>query len=80
MGERFYLLLGAEIIKQAKEENMPRKTLRNLHEGALKNSVVVQRYRISKEDVQKVKEAEKVGHNEAVRVLLDILFNPRRTT
>ncbi len=53
---------------------MPTKNLRTLVEGAYKNSVSVQRHRISREDAARVKEAEKVGHNHAVKVLLEIPF------
>lgn len=55
---------------------MSAKTLRTLHEGALKNSVSVQRHRISKEDAARVREAEKRSHDEALRLLLKILFKP----
>lgn len=57
---------------------MPAKTLRTLHEAALKNSVSVQRHRISKEDAARVKEAEKRSHDEALRLLLNILFTPAK--
>jgi hypothetical protein len=53
---------------------MPAKNLRTLVEGAYKNSVSVQLHRISREDAARVKEAEKIGHNQAVNVLLEILF------
>ena len=53
---------------------MPAKSLRTLLEGAYRNSVCVQRYRVSREDAARVKEAEKIGHNLAVKVLLEILF------
>lgn len=53
---------------------MPAKSLRTLVEGAYRNSVCVQRYRISRSDAERVKEAERIGHNQAVNVLLEILF------
>ena len=53
---------------------MAKKTLKTLCEGALKNSVCVQRYRISREDAKRVREAEKRSHDEALRLLLKIIF------
>ena len=53
---------------------MAKQTLKTLCEGALKNSVCVQRYRISREDAKRVQEAEKRSHDEALRLLLKIIF------
>jgi hypothetical protein len=65
--------------QQQTEGMMPRKSLRTLVEGACKNSVTVQRHRISREDAARVKEAEKVGGQQAgIRVLLEILFGKAR--
>ena len=55
-------------------------TLRTLVQNDHKNSVCVQRHRIHREDAERVREAEKIGHNQALKVLLEILFKkPRRT-
>ena len=54
---------------------MPAKpTLRSTISDASRSGVAVQRHRISLEDANRIKAAEKIGHNEAVRVLLSILF------
>jgi hypothetical protein len=57
---------------------MPKQDLRTLVEGAHKNSVAVQRHRISRDDANRIKQAEKIGHQEAVKMLLEILFKPKR--
>lgn len=55
---------------------MPRKNLSTLVEGAYKNSVSVQRHRISREHAARIKEAEKSGGPQAgLRILLGILFS-----
>ena len=54
---------------------MPTKSLRTLVENAHKNSVSVQRHRISREDAARVKEAEKIGgQQEGLKVLLKVLL------
>jgi hypothetical protein len=53
---------------------MPAKTIQPLCEGAVKNSVCVQRHRISQEDAEGIREAEKRSHNGAVKLVLEILF------
>jgi len=60
--------------KQKELRPVAKQTLKTLCEGALKNSVCVQRYRISREDAKRVQEAEKRSHDEALRLLLKIIF------
>jgi hypothetical protein len=58
---------------------MPAKTLRTLVHNAHKTDACVQRYRISREDAERVRQAEKIGGQQAgLRVLLEMLFKPRR--
>ena len=52
-----------------------KKPLRTLVEGAYKNGVSLQRHRITREDAERVRAAEKVGGQQAgLRILLEILF------
>lgn len=55
------------------------KTLRTLVENAHKNAVCIQRYRISRQDAERVRQAENIGGRQAgLRVLLEILFKKAR--
>lgn len=54
---------------------MPAKpTLHNVISDATRAGVSTNRFRISKEDADRIKAAEKLGHNEAVKLVLQILF------
>lgn len=53
---------------------MAKKSLLGLVQGAHKNSVSIQRHRISREDAERIQEAEKRSHNEAVKLVLEIVF------
>jgi hypothetical protein len=55
--------------------------LRSLINGAHKNAVSVQRHRIAREDAARIRQADKVGGQEAgLRAALEILFNKPRQT
>ena len=53
---------------------MAKKSLLGLVHEAHKNSVSIERHRISREDADRVRAAEKRSHNEAVKLLLEIVF------
>jgi hypothetical protein len=54
---------------------MPAKpTLFNVVTDATRAGVCTNRFRISREDADRIKAAERLGHNEAVKLVLQILF------
>ena len=53
---------------------MPRPTPHDVVNKAVRQGVAVQRFTISREDAERIYAAEKIGDNDAVRLVLKILF------
>ena len=56
---------------------MAARTLRSLIQSAQRQGATTNLYRISREDAERIKQAEKISHNEGLKVLLEILFQPK---
>ena len=58
-------------------KNRAHNPVLNFLNGLQRDGAATTKFRLSAEEVRKLKEAEKLGHDEAVKVLLGFLRTPR---
>jgi hypothetical protein len=58
-------------------KNLTKNPVLNFLNGVPRDGVATTRFRLCAEEVQKLKAAEKLGHDEAIKTLLGFLRTPR---